>query len=140
MARKREGKISVQSHIPHLLVQRGKSQNRFCLATPDQRGASDTWVKTRKMGQHHNPTCQRGVQVHLVSVSRTFEKLILGLVCLFEAHRPSVKEIIEISFKLTFISSFCWKLSFLGPSSSLEISPEVVNSSHQPRINKLTFF
>ena len=72
--------------------------------------------------------------MHLVSVSRTFEKLILGLVCLFEAHHPSgkMKEIIETSFKLTFISSFCWKLSFLGPSSSLEIYPEVVNSSHEP--------
>ena len=34
-------------------------------------------------------TCQRGVQEHLVSASRTFEKLILGLGCLFAAHLPS---------------------------------------------------
>ena len=34
-------------------------------------------------------TCQRGVQAHLVSISRTFEKQILDLWCLFEARRPS---------------------------------------------------
>ena len=32
----------------------------------------------------------------------------------------------NISFKLTFISSFCWQLSFLGPSSSLKISAQVI--------------
>ena len=41
-----ESKKTAHSHIPHLLVQRGKSQNRFSPAAPDRQGASDTWLTT----------------------------------------------------------------------------------------------
>ena len=89
--KKRENKDTAQFHVPHPLVQRGKSQSRFCPAIPDRRVASGTWVTNEQRTCGTRGTCQRGVQEHSVSVSRTFEKLILGLGCLFEAHRPSEK-------------------------------------------------
>ena len=89
MQEKRENKDTAQFHVPHPLVQRGKSQSRFCPAIPDQQVASGTWVTNEQRTCGTRGTCQRGVQEHSVSVSRTFEKLILGLGCLFAAHLPS---------------------------------------------------
>ena len=123
-----ESKKTAHSHIPHLLVQRGKSQNRFSPAAPDRQGASDTWLTTINGVQQSNigtpvkevfKSTWWVLQELLKSWSWVLDVSLqlISHLRMQKSHRNS-----NISFKLTFISSFCWKLSFLGPSSSLNIS------------------
>ena len=130
LVEKIESKKTAHSHVhvPRLLVQRGKSQNRFSPAAPDRQGASDTWLTTINGVQRSNigtpvkevfKSTWWVLQELLKSWSWVLDVSLqfISHLRMQKSHRNS-----NMSFKLTFISSFCWKLSFLGPSSSLNIS------------------